>query len=73
MASESFERRDCGALRPCLFGGAEIEVKTPLRQGASDGRLASLFAGAISQKSARISLPRVSFPLHSSAMVSIGG
>ena len=26
-----------GALRPCLFGDAEIDVKTPLRQGASEG------------------------------------
>jgi cyclic pyranopterin phosphate synthase len=62
-----------GALRPCLFGGAEIDLKTALRHGASEGRLAALFAEAISQKSAGLSLPRASFPLHSSAMVSIGG
>ena len=62
-----------GALRPCLFGDAEIDIKTPLRQGASDGWLASLFAGAISQKSARLPLPPGSFPLHSTSMVSIGG
>ena len=62
-----------GALRPCLFGDAEIDVKTPLRQGASEGWLAALFAEAISQKSARFSLPPAPFPLHSSSMVSIGG
>lgn len=62
-----------GALRPCLFGDAEIDVKTPLRQGASEGWLASLFAEAISQKSASFSLPPAPFPLHSSSMVSIGG
>ena len=62
-----------GALRPCLFGDAEIDVKTPLRQGASDGYLTLLFAGVIRQKFARVSLPPASFPLHSSSMVSIGG
>lgn len=62
-----------GALRPCLFGEAEIDVKTPLRQGTSDSWLASLITEAISQKSTRFSLPPASFPLHSSSMVSIGG
>jgi len=62
-----------GALRPCLFGDNEIDVKNPLRQGASESLLASIFAEVISQKSARFSLPPASFPLHSSSMVSIGG
>ena len=62
-----------GALRPCLFGDAETDVKTPLRQGASDSWLAALFAGAVSQKSARFSLPPAAFPRHGSSMVSIGG
>ncbi len=62
-----------GALRPCLFGDAEIDVKTPLRQGAPEAWLASLFAEAISQKSARFSLPPAPFPLYSSCMISIGG
>ena len=62
-----------GTLRPCLFGDAEIDVKTPLRQGASDGWLASLITESISQKSTRLSLPPASFPLHGSSMVSIGG
>jgi GTP 3',8-cyclase len=62
-----------GTLRPCLFGDAEIDVKTPLRQGVDNDRLASLYATAISQKYARFSLPPAPFPLHSSSMVSIGG
>ncbi len=62
-----------GALRPCLFGDAEIDLKTPLRQEASDGWLAALLAEAICQKATRFSLPPASFPLHSSSMVSIGG
>jgi cyclic pyranopterin phosphate synthase len=62
-----------GALRACLFGDAEIDLKTALRQGASEARLASLFSEAISQKSARPLLPPNPFPLHGAAMVSIGG
>jgi GTP 3',8-cyclase len=62
-----------GTLRPCLFGDAEIDVKTSLRQGVSEGRLAALFAEAISEKFARFSLPSNPFSLQRSAMVSIGG
>jgi GTP 3',8-cyclase len=62
-----------GALRPCLFGDAEINVKTSLRHGASDTWLAALWAGAVSQKSARFSWPPAAFPRHTSSMVSIGG
>jgi cyclic pyranopterin phosphate synthase len=62
-----------GALRPCLLDDAEIDLKTPLRHGASEARLASLFSEAISQKSARALLPLNPFPLHNAAMVNIGG
>ena len=62
-----------GALRPCLFGETEIDVKNPLRQGASESLLASVFAEAISQKFGRLSVPPGDFPLHASSMVSIGG
>ncbi len=62
-----------GALRPCLFGETEIEVKAPLRRGVSDGLLASLLVEAMSQKFAGRVLPPAPFPLHRSAMVSIGG
>jgi cyclic pyranopterin phosphate synthase len=62
-----------GALRPCLFGETEIDMKNPLRQGASERVLASVMAGAISQKFGRPILPPGDFPLHASSMVSIGG
>jgi cyclic pyranopterin phosphate synthase len=62
-----------GALRPCLFGETEIDVKNPLRHGASEGLLASVFAGAISQKIGRLTCPPGDFPRHAASMVSIGG
>jgi cyclic pyranopterin phosphate synthase len=62
-----------GALRPCLFGETEIDMKTPLRQGASESLLTSVFAGAISQKFGRPTAPPGDFPLHAASMVSIGG
>jgi cyclic pyranopterin phosphate synthase len=62
-----------GALRPCLFGETEIDLKNPVRQGASAGLLASVFAEAICQKIGRPTLPPSNFPLHGSSMISIGG
>jgi len=62
-----------GALRPCLFGNSEIDIKAPLRQGASEGWLASVLAEAINQKFCRPTLPPAHFPLLGSSMVSIGG
>jgi cyclic pyranopterin phosphate synthase len=62
-----------GALRPCLLGNSEIDIKTPLRQGASEGRLASVLAEAINQKFGRPTLPLAQFHLQGSSMVSIGG
>jgi cyclic pyranopterin phosphate synthase len=62
-----------GALRPCLFGATEIDVKNPLRQGASEGLLASVLAEAIGRKFSRLPFPPGDFPLLNSSMVSIGG
>jgi cyclic pyranopterin phosphate synthase len=62
-----------GRLRPCLLGETEINLKNPLRLGASEGLLASVFAEASSQKFGRSTLSPTHFLLHSSAMVSIGG
>lgn len=39
-----------GHLRPCLHGSVEIDVKTPLRQGATDAVLTDLFRQAVAQK-----------------------
>jgi cyclic pyranopterin phosphate synthase len=60
-----------GWLRPCLFAASELDIKGPLRQGASDEALAQLFREAIRLKGcvapalASSRLPR--------SMVSIGG
>ncbi|MGB8990641.1 MAG: GTP 3',8-cyclase MoaA [Desulfobaccales bacterium] len=60
-----------GRLRPCLFAAPELDLKGPLRQGASDEALAQLFREAIHVKGC-IS---PASPSHrpSRAMVSIGG
>ena len=62
-----------GALRPCLFGETELDVKNPLRHGASEALLASVFARAMSQKTGRLTNPPGDFPRHAASMVSIGG
>ena len=62
-----------GALRPCLLGETEIDVKAPLRQGASEAVLASVLTEAISRKFGRLACPPGNFPLQGASMVSIGG
>lgn len=39
-----------GALRPCLLGPTEIDIKTPLRQGATRNRLADIIRAAVLAK-----------------------
>lgn len=39
-----------GKLRPCLFSDIEIDIKTPMRNGASDGELETLFHHAVIAK-----------------------
>ena len=39
-----------GMLRPCLFSATEIDLKTSMREGASDEELRSLFAKAVTAK-----------------------
>lgn len=41
-----------GHLRPCLHGPIEIDVKHPLRRGASDAELVELFREAVERKPA---------------------
>lgn len=57
-----------GSLRPCLFGASELDLKGPLRQGASDAVLGEIFQEAMRRKVAA----REDF-LSGRAMVSIGG
>ena len=62
-----------GRLRPCLFSPQEIDLKGPLRQGASDQDLCRLFGQAIKLKtcSPPTRLTKPSLPV--TPMVSIGG
>ncbi|MFZ5597594.1 MAG: GTP 3',8-cyclase MoaA [Bacillota bacterium] len=39
-----------GMIRPCLYSNREINIKTPLRQGATDRQLAALFREAVAAK-----------------------
>ncbi len=63
-----------GRLRPCLLSDQEIDVRTPLRAGASDADLAELFAAAIRAKPQGHSLCRTSgYPGFGRRMSQIGG
>ena len=63
-----------GKLRPCLLSNTEIDVKTPLRNGASDEELAELFHAAIREKPEGHSLCRTSgYPAFERTMSQIGG
>ncbi len=62
-----------GKLRPCLFSPQELDLKSPLRQGASDDELCRLFQQAMAQKTCSPPSHLVK-PDHPAApMVSIGG
>ncbi len=63
-----------GKLRPCLLSNDEIDLKTPLRNGASDRDLAELFHVAVAAKPQGHSLCRTSgFPAFGRTMSQIGG
>lgn len=62
-----------GRLRPCLFAGQELDLKAPMRQGATDELLASLFQEAISLKTCESGYRSLDSRLPGRAMVSIGG
>lgn len=62
-----------GRLRPCLFAAPEVDLKGPLRQGASDETLARLFEEAIQLKSCVSPAPDLPSSAPGRAMVSIGG
>ncbi|MDR3565507.1 MAG: GTP 3',8-cyclase MoaA [Negativicutes bacterium] len=63
-----------GRLKPCLLSNQEIDVKTPLRSGASDQELAQLFHQAVREKPEGHSLCRASgHPDFQRTMAQIGG
>jgi GTP 3',8-cyclase len=62
-----------GRLRPCLFAAPEIDLKGPLRQGASDETLAQLFEEAIRLKGCVSPAPDLTSAAPGRSMVGIGG
>lgn len=63
-----------GRLRPCLFSESTTDLRTPLRNGASDEELEALYRSAILSKPARHGLQeRTSFGQTLSHMSQIGG
>ncbi len=62
-----------GHLRPCLFSDRQIDLKGPLRQGATDLELARLFEAAIMGKISQAELIATQNCLSSCPMVGIGG
>jgi cyclic pyranopterin phosphate synthase len=62
-----------GWLRPCLFAAPEVDLKGPLRQGASDETLARLYREAIRLKGCVSPASALTSTGPSRTMVSIGG
>ncbi|MBW1916777.1 MAG: GTP 3',8-cyclase MoaA [Deltaproteobacteria bacterium] len=62
-----------GRLRPCLLSDQEIDIKTPLRQGAADDTLKELFCTAIQRKPQRHPLIGLKSFNCQRPMASIGG
>ena len=62
-----------GQLRTCLFSRREWDLKTPLREGASDEELAALFRQAIRRKELKHRISDPGFVPASRSMSQIGG
>jgi cyclic pyranopterin phosphate synthase len=62
-----------GQLRPCLLSDRQLDLKTPLRQGATDAQLADIFIQATRYKSDGPKLGTAARPQVQSPMSGIGG
>jgi GTP 3',8-cyclase len=62
-----------GQLRTCLFSRREWDLKTPLREGATDGQLADLIRFAIRHKELKHKINDPGFVRASRSMSQIGG
>jgi cyclic pyranopterin phosphate synthase len=62
-----------GKLRPCLFSETAVDIKTPLRNGASDEELETLYRHAVLSKPASHALQNGSDQPILSPMSQIGG
>jgi cyclic pyranopterin phosphate synthase len=62
-----------GQVRNCLFSRAETDLRTPLRDGASDGELAALVQGEVWRKARGHGIGEPGFVQPDRPMSSIGG
>jgi cyclic pyranopterin phosphate synthase len=62
-----------GQLRTCLFSRREWDLKTPLRNGATDGELAELLRFAVRHKELKHKINEAGFVRASRSMSQIGG
>lgn len=63
-----------GKIRPCLFSNIKIDIKTPMRSGASDEEIDKLFCEAVKVKPQRHLLNEdITSARHIKAMSKIGG
>ena len=62
-----------GQLRTCLFSRREWDLKTPLREGASDDELAALIRNAVAHKELKHRINEPGFVRASRSMSQIGG
>ena len=62
-----------GTLRTCLFSRSEWDLKTPLREGASDEDLADLIRWAVRHKELKHKINERGFVRANRSMSQIGG
>ncbi len=62
-----------GQLRTCLFATTELDLRGPLRAGASDAELAELVEGAVADKGPGHAIGQVQFIRPARSMSQIGG
>ncbi|MFZ0529951.1 MAG: GTP 3',8-cyclase MoaA [Propionicimonas sp.] len=62
-----------GQLRTCLFGDAEVDLRTPLRAGATDAEIAEAWLGAHRSKAAGHGIGAADFRQPRRNMSAIGG
>ena len=62
-----------GWLRPCLLSDRQIDIKTPMRAGASDSELEQIFIQAVASKRGEHHLTFGRDEILHSKMVNIGG
>lgn len=63
-----------GKIRPCLFSNIKVDIKTPMRNGASDEEIENLFCRAVKVKPQKHLLNEdITSAKHLKAMSTIGG